>query len=115
MKNIILLSWNVRGIRGSCNRRNLKELVLKSKANILCLQEMKCVEVSNFLKGSIWDVQTHGWIVQKAKGLLRGLLNSLDSEIYKCLGFAQCQNWIWAQLKIIENDTIFSLINIFSP
>lgn len=39
MKSCKILSWNIRGMRKSRNKRNLRELIKKFEPNIICIQE----------------------------------------------------------------------------
>lgn len=42
MMNLVrILSWNIRGVNNSVAQRNLRDLVGKSKAGIICVQETK--------------------------------------------------------------------------
>ncbi|KAK1361733.1 hypothetical protein POM88_046207 [Heracleum sosnowskyi] len=103
------------GLRSRVARRNLKDLVLASKANIICIQETKCESLDYWQKNSIWSVSSHGWVWQKSQGLSGGLLCSWDASMVTCLGIAQTQNWIWMQMSLVSSGERFNVVNIYSP
>ena len=44
MNSIKVLSWNIRGLNNEVAKRNLGDLVIESKASIVCVQERKISE-----------------------------------------------------------------------
>lgn len=69
---VSLLSWNVRGVGNMVSKGNLNIMVKKRRINILCIQETKCSSWNDTLKKSIWDLNSHDWVVQNSKGLSGG-------------------------------------------
>lgn len=111
-----LFSWNIRGIRNLALRRHLRDLLRKRQVEVLCIQETKCS--SNWddkLKNSVWDLNSHDWIIQNSEGLSRGLPISWDSLVFKCKGFAQLRNWIWVLLWHIKDECFLNVVCIYAP
>lgn len=48
-----LISWNVRGLGGFEERREVRQLVTEKSLFILCIQETKCVMFDDMLCKSI--------------------------------------------------------------
>ncbi|KAK1371239.1 hypothetical protein POM88_037331 [Heracleum sosnowskyi] len=103
------------GIKRSVVRGNINESVTLHSVNILCLQETKCETWDNVMKNSIWDKNSHGWVVQRSVGNSSGLACSWDSSIFSCIGISQSQNWIWLQLKHTSSQELINIINVYSP
>lgn len=80
MNNLIISSWNVRGLNNKVSVGNVKKLLRDSRANILILQETKCHDWSDRVIDSIWDSSKYGWIVVNSIGAAGGLLLSCDNQ-----------------------------------
>lgn len=76
MKDLTILSWNVRGINNPVASRNVSRAIRESKANVICIQETKNSGWSDSLMNSIWDSENHDWIVVNSIGNAGGLLVS---------------------------------------
>lgn len=62
MKNLSMLSWNVRGTCSARSRRMIKDVVLEHKINLLCLQETKCSSWNSSLVSAVWKNTNCGWV-----------------------------------------------------
>lgn len=55
MKELSLVSWNVRGACSSISKRMIKDTVLEFKFNFLCLQETKKYQLEFLFDFSIME------------------------------------------------------------
>lgn len=115
VKELVILSWNCRGINNAITRDSVKSCYRKSKANMICLQETKCSQWNNMLGSQLGSLDDHGWIIQNSLGLSKGLVCFWNKSLFKCVSFAQAQHWIWGQFICNDSQEIFHLINIYSP
>lgn len=108
---ISLLLWNIRGVNNSVARQNLRDLVVTTKASIICLQESK----SQHQGMSFFVSDRFKCFSQPSQGLSGGLITGWDSNEVKCVALAQAQDWIWTCFKSSGGNEIFHVINIYSP
>lgn len=97
MDNLVILSWNVRGINNMVAQCNVRRLVNESKANVVLLQESKCLLWYNVELDKILDSNMHGWLAVNSTGLSGGLLtlwNKVDFK-FSCMG--NSPNWLWSE------------------
>lgn len=65
---IKILSWNVRGLNDSRKQSTIKSLLMKWKADIVCLQETKIEDWSQQLVNSLWGNRWASWAELQANG-----------------------------------------------
>lgn len=111
MNFISLLSWNIRGINNSVAKRNLRDHVVKNKANIICLQESKFQQqgLSSFV------LDKFKCSIQPSQGFSGGLITCWDSKEVEFVALAQAQDWIWTCFKSHAGNDKFHVVNIYSP
>lgn len=114
MNNLILSSWNVRGLNNLITIKNIKKLIRDSKTNILFLQETKCYDWSNSLIDRIWDSINHDWIAVDSIGAAGGLLISWDKQILTLSKVDNTQHWLWCKGSTSLGES-FNLVNIYGP
>lgn len=73
MMNLRLISWNIRGLNNSLAKRNLREVVLKHKAEVVCLQETKIESGTVFQRNLVLDSDQFGVASQSSIGISGGL------------------------------------------
>lgn len=74
----------------------------------------KCREWDKFMKMSIWDEDTHGWIASPAVGLSGGLLISWISNAIEYLTHVQRRNWIHFTGKFLSTGSLFTIFNVYA-
>lgn len=109
------LSWNVRGCNNIKNRRNIRSHIISNNINFLCLQETKCTHWDLVKRNSIWEEDTHGWLIAPLVGTSRGLVISWDKQRYKHTGHTITDNWILFRGKTQHTNYPFICINIYAP
>lgn len=114
MEDLILLCWNVRGACSEVNKRNIKDLVMANKANLVCIQETKNQGWSDALMNSVWDIDTHGWEAQNAEGFSGGLITSWDNLICRHVSSVKNRNWIWSTFEVLSSNERFHCVNVYA-
>lgn len=72
--SIKILSWNVRGLNNRDRRRLLKEMVRKSKAEVVLVQESKLELVDCWVIYDLNSFSRTGWISLPSIGAARGVI-----------------------------------------
>ncbi|KAK1363101.1 hypothetical protein POM88_038662 [Heracleum sosnowskyi] len=67
------------------------------------------------MKNSIWDANTHCWIVVEVNGMSGGILCSWDRYLYDLIKHEFKMSWIWCEFKSKLDGNIFQIINVYSP
>lgn len=114
MKNLILLSWNV---RGTCNlgaKRMIRDTLSLHKINFVCIQETKCGKWNKGMVSTLWDADMHDWVDSESVGLAGGLLSSWDKSEFNLIKAEINERWIWCHMVNKEDKKEFHIINIYS-
>lgn len=69
-----ILVWNVRGLNQRDRRNSIRDVILSSNADIVCLQETKVENLSQHLFLSVFGPAYDNFIVLPANGTRGGLL-----------------------------------------
>lgn len=114
MNDLIITSWNVRGLNNKIAIKNVRKLLKESKANILFIQETKRGDWSDRGIDELWNFADHGWVVVNSIGAARGLLVSWDKQMFKLLVVESSKRWIWCKGEL-PSGIIINLINVYGP
>lgn len=115
MKNIALLSWNVRGSCSARSKRMIKDVVLEHKINLFCLQEIMCSRWDSISVTAIWKNSNCEWLDLPANGLSGGLIYVRNKSLYKLEEASKGANWIRCKLLDLSDDTVLQVVNVYSP
>jgi hypothetical protein len=72
--NSNIVSWNVRGLNEESKRIQVRNLLHRWKADIVCLQETKLVGVTPALIRGLWRGKFVNWICLDAIGASGGII-----------------------------------------
>lgn len=114
MNNLIIASWNVRGLNNRISTNNIRRLIMESRANVLFLQETKSQNWSNLVLNSIWDSSNHDWISIDSRGAAGGLLISWDKNALQIIKVDGTPHWLWGK-GYLPTGEIINLVNIYGP
>lgn len=108
MKNLSMVSWNIRGVCNSVSKRIVKDALLECKANILCLQETKCSSWNTSSIRGLCGSQDFEWVEVSSRGLSGGLLCKYlwNATMYKLVYEVKKDNWVWCKLQSLVDDEI---------
>lgn len=115
VKDLVICSWNCRGMNNALSRESIKSCCRSIRANLLFLQETKCSTWDACFENQIWSNDVHNWLVQNSTGHSGGLACSWNKGLFKCTSFAQSRHWIWIQFKSVQSQELFNVVNIYSP
>lgn len=76
------VTYYIMGLGGQLKENDVKELVKKQQANMLCLQETKMKMLDKRSCASLWDGGDFDWVFKPTVGLSGGLLIMWDSSIF---------------------------------
>lgn len=120
MKNYIMnivrvMSWNIRGVNNSTAKRNCRELVVKNKPNIVCLQETKSENWAANMRRYFLCKDKYEMCFQPSRGNSGGLAMFWDIGVLRMVALAQSQNWMWLTFEVKAGGHKVHLVNIYSP
>lgn len=72
MNPLTLLVWNARGLNNKARRSSVREVILSSNADIVCLQETKVETMNQFLFSSFFGSEFDKCIVLPASSTWGG-------------------------------------------
>ncbi|KAG9442214.1 hypothetical protein H6P81_018068 [Aristolochia fimbriata] len=78
---MIILSWNIRGVRSPLKRAAIRGAVEENQAKLVIFQETKVMEVSRGLIGDLVPYQNPAWVTAEAEGTAGGILIVWDSNL----------------------------------
>lgn len=112
---LVLISWNIRGLNNAIAKRSVRELMDLHKVNIMCIQETKIECWSDRISSKVWDEDLYSWIGQGSIGQSGGLVSIWDQSFFKCISFAQDHSWIWTVLESLQDKRRINVINVYAP
>ena len=113
MEGINIVSWNVRGICSDVARANVRQLLMESRANILLLQQTKCLDWSQHWSDVFWRGADNECLVCNAVGQSGGLATSWLSLDFQVISTFKSRHWIWVRGKF--NGYMVNIVNIYGP
>lgn len=114
MDNIVITSWNVRGVNSSIAKLNLRSLVRESSANILLLQESKFQEWSDQMMHNVWDSKFYSWFAVISDGASGGLVTAWKNQEFSVIKKGESFHWLWCECTTYLGS-FFHLINVYGP
>jgi len=78
-----IISLNIRGLGGTIKRNYLRDLIYKEQANMVCLQETKCVGVSREKVCLLWGSNEVDWVEKKVVNSASGVLTIWSSKSFQ--------------------------------
>ncbi|MCO5590485.1 hypothetical protein L7F22_044455 [Adiantum nelumboides] len=106
-RNVVMLSWNVRGLCSLARQMYVKKLIHNDKLDIVMLQETKTSNLPLQVKG-------YACITSKVARGSGGCMTLIRNDYkYKEVLTSECGSWI-ACLVCIQNEWV-GLINVYAP
>ncbi|XP_028054758.1 uncharacterized protein LOC114258955 [Camellia sinensis] len=111
---MIILSWNVRGLRRPEKRRKIKNLVRERKIDVLLLQETKRSKVDDKFLKSLWPWEELESMEVGAEGSAGGLLCLWNPKIFELKECCSNRNFLLLSGMGFHNFSCV-IINIYAP
>ncbi|KAJ1279149.1 hypothetical protein BS78_04G132900 [Paspalum vaginatum] len=80
-----ILIWNARGLNKRARRNSVRDVILSSKADIVCLQETKISVINQFLFCSVFGSDFDKYVMLPADGTRGGVLVAWKSSVVQAL------------------------------
>ena len=108
-----ILTWNVQGLNEGNKRLRIKNLLSKWKVDIVCLQETKLEQITNYLVQSLWRCPYVEWCHVVSHGATGGILLIWDcrvvSKIEVCMG-----NFVAAcSFKNVDDGLVWAFAGVY--
>lgn len=111
---MILLSWNIRGLRRPEKRSKVKSLVRVRKVDVLLIQETKRSSVDdNFVK-SLWPWEELEYMEVGADGSAGGLLCLWNPQIFELKECCSARSFV-ILAGMAHHTFNCTIINVYSP
>lgn len=110
---MIIVSYNVRGLGKKEKRRDVKELILKVRADVCCLQESKLEIVNQRTIKAIWGRSVCDWDFAKSEGNSGGLITVWNPTVFTKMSAWSCKEFLVINGFLVEDGKRCSIINIY--
>ena len=88
-----VVSLNIRRLGGGIKRKYIKDLISKEQADMICLQETKCDEISKELVFHLWGSNDIGWIEVGARNNKRGIITMWRNNQFQLVNSVKGNNF----------------------
>jgi len=112
---IKILSWNVRGLNDSRKRSTIKSLLMKWRADIVCLQETKIEDWSQQLVNSLWGNRWASWAELQANGTRGGIIILWDKRFRKSVNIEPGTYSVSVILESIQEQFRWCYTGVYGP
>lgn len=112
---MIILSYNIRGLSKREKRRDVKDLIRNSRAEMCCLQESKLEVVHQRTINSIWGRSGCDWDFIKSEGNSGGLISIWDTAVFTKISSWGCREFLVIQGFLVEDGSNCTIINVYAP
>lgn len=69
-----IITYNIMGLGGRMKKREIKQMVMSQKHDLVCLQYSKLASVDRSLCSQLWDGDDFEWVAKLADGRSGGLI-----------------------------------------
>ncbi|XP_068644692.1 uncharacterized protein [Aristolochia californica] len=112
---MIVLSWNVRGIRAFRKRGVISYFISQFKPSIAILQETKCQEMFDAIIKELWSNSSIKWVAVNAEGNLGGILVAWDSTLLASLQVSEGRFSLGLQFRDLSLGKIWCVGGLYGP
>ena len=113
--NINIASWNVSGLNDGSKRIQVRNLLHRWKADIVCLQETKLAGVTPALIRSIWRGKFVDWICLDAIGASGGIILLWDNRVVDKVESAVGSHTVSCKFKEVSSGFEWAFSGIYGP
>ncbi|KAL8511922.1 hypothetical protein ACS0TY_018386 [Phlomoides rotata] len=110
-----IISYNIRGVGSRTKRKEVRDLVKQTRADVCCIQESKKEQVSEIFCKSLWGNWSKiGWAIKGSEGSSGGIITIWNAET-----FSSSSNWHAPGMLVVNGFWIASgvpcvIINVYS-
>lgn len=113
--DLIILNWNVRGLNDAAHRELVRETVICSKPNIVCLQETKLSSIDAGLAHETLGQHLDSYLELGAQGTRGGILLAWNKEMISVTNAVNRSFTISAMVRVSSMNASFLLTTCYGP
>lgn len=114
--NVLLLSWNVKGLNSPIRRDAVRDMVTSTHATLVCLQETKLEQFDDGVVGSMLGQHFNGnYSYLPANGVRGGILIVASDRHIRLISSACTQNTITVKLQMLNDASEWSMTGVYGP
>ncbi|GMI83371.1 hypothetical protein HRI_002006400 [Hibiscus trionum] len=115
MNRCLLLSWNIRGLGKFEKKATVRNLVKKTRAKILFLQESKLQEVNGKIAGQLFGKHSSfNYCFSSSIGSAGGIITSWDPDFFEIENRLIDRNYIILIGKLVKENIRCCLVNVYA-
>ncbi|MCI16660.1 cytochrome P450, partial [Trifolium medium] len=103
-----ICSWNVRGLGGFENKKEVRKLIGDK-------QETKLGECNDYICDSLWGSSPHGYSFRPSVGVSGGLLVMWDTVEVEVWSSVSLDHALLIHGRLLKSEEEFYLFNIYAP
>ena len=111
---MIIISLNIRGLRGGTKLRYMRKLISKETAGFICIQETKTKTMSDAQCFSMWGDSNVGWLHNEGENGAGSLLTMWHKEVFLYQSHLIGKGFIVFFGKHMQTDTDIVVVNVYS-
>ena len=113
--NLKIVSWNVRGLNEQDKRLQVRNLIRKWKADIVCLQESKLELINRGVIFSLWGGHHVDWLYLGSVGASGGVLLMWDNRVVEKLEEAVGRFLVSCKFKNVVDQFVWAFTGVYGP
>ena len=113
--NLKIVSWNVRGLNEHDKRLQVRNLIRKWKADIVCLQETKLELINRGVIFSLWGGHHVDWLYLGSMGASGGVLLMWDNRVVEKLEEAVGRFSVSCKFKNVVDQFVWAFTGVYGP
>ena len=113
--NLRIVSWNVRGLNEQDKQLQVRNLIQKWEANIVCLQETKMDLINRGVISSLWGGQHVDWLYLGSVGASGGVLLMWDNRVVDKVEEAVGRFSVSCKFKNVVDHFFWAFTGVYGP
>ena len=115
VREMRVLSWNVRGLNNPQKQEVCKNLLKKWKCDIVCFQETKLSSLNSLVVRSLWGSPFLDWVVLDAVNTAGGVLLVWDKRVFEKVDCAVGRFSVNVLFKGVVDDFVWACSRVYGP
>ncbi|GAU50621.1 hypothetical protein TSUD_410220 [Trifolium subterraneum] len=109
-----IISWNIRGLGGLEEQKEVRKLVGDLSPVILCLQETNLQTCDDFLCSTLWGNSPHSFSFRPSIGASGGLLIIWDTSEVEVWSTESREHVMWCHGRFTKYGEEFYVVNVYA-
>jgi exonuclease III len=112
---LLMACWNVRGLGQRRKRDDVRAAIDSFLPSILCFQESKLTDLSNFFASSFLPPTLRNYVFKPSVGASGGLITAWDDQVLELLHHSIDDFSITSTFSHRADSLFFSIVNVYGP